>query len=85
MATSTENASPIGIANVSDDTPLLINRKMYKPLLTQLVSLAPQPAVCQCNLLYRTRWQWFEFLLTEIHSHKIVAKRGAAFTIMVRL
>lgn len=47
MATSTENASPIGIANVSHVTFGSLFRKLYERLLTYLITLAPQPAVCQ--------------------------------------
>jgi hypothetical protein len=55
MATSTENASPIGIANVSHVTFGSSFRKLYERLLTHLITLAPQPAVCQFTSLMIVR------------------------------
>jgi Septin len=74
MAPATvESASPIGIANVSLDF-MQLDHEAY------ISSLATQPTVC---LLYTSpRWAW---LIDQMWCrHKIVAKRGAAFTIMVR-
>ena len=76
MAPATsEAASPIGIANVS-----LFANRCYK------VAMADAP----CEQLPNQRYTYLRRLQcggkdSHKHRHKIVAKRGAAFTIMVFL
>jgi hypothetical protein len=74
MAPATvESASPIGIANVSHGCV-----DVGLDSLADLSSVASQSTVCP----WRTTLD-IDDMLTAQSRHKIVAKRGAAFTIMV--
>ena len=73
MAPTAEAASPIGIANVSGGIPV----KSMK--LTRSVSSCPIRGLCPSRSHGKLSTR-----LTGDDRHKIVAKRGAAFTIMVR-